>query len=157
MRESFWTRVLTPQTHKLPSWTQDFFRFLTPKVDFLTPQSQGRTAAKLTNWDPIWTRPDRVPTSKCTREYFWKRILTHQTHIWSSWTQGKNSIFDQKVDFLTPQSHRPYSSQINQLGPHLGPSRPVPDLKMHAGILLDGNTGTGEMVGDHGLLLCWPL
>ena len=42
-----------------------------------------------------------------------------------------------KVDFLTPLSYRPYSSQICQLGPHLDPSRPVPDVKMHAGMLLD--------------------
>ncbi len=36
-----------------------------------------------------------------------------------------------KVDFLTAQTHRPFSSQISQLGTHLGTSRPVPDLKMH--------------------------
>ena len=45
---------------------------------------------------------------------------------------------DREIGFhLTPQSHRPYNSQISQLGSHLGPSRTVPDLKMHAGMLLD--------------------
>ena len=49
-----------------------------------------------------------------------------------------------KTDFLTPLLCRPHTaviqamhSQICQLGPHLDASRAVPDLKMHAGMLLD--------------------
>ena len=52
---------------------------------------------------------------------------------------GKVDFRPPKSDFLTPLSYRPHSSQICQLGPHLDPSRPVPDFKMHAGMLLDAH------------------
>ncbi len=104
---------------------------------FDPPCHTGRTAVKFAKWDPIWTRPDRFPTSKCMRECFWTRILPPRPIYDLPGPRWEGRFSTPKPDFLPPLSYRPYSSQICQLGPHLDPSRPGPDLKMHAVILLE--------------------
>ena len=47
------------------------------------------------------------------------------------------SIFDPQNRLFDPSVIQAIHSQICQLGPHLDASRPVCDLKMHAGMLLD--------------------
>ena len=47
------------------------------------------------------------------------------------------SFFDPQSRLFDPSVIQTVYSQICHLGPHLDASRPVPDLKMHAGMLLD--------------------
>ena len=97
-KSAFWYILQRTNRHFDASYRGKFFLLFTfldlggkvdfwpPQIDFLTSQSHKPYTAKCANWDPIWMRPDRFPTSKCMRECFWTRILTPQTHIWPSWT-----------------------------------------------------------------------
>ena len=76
-RKHLLARIMTPQTHIRPTWTQKFSSFFFRKKCIFGPSYPIQAEQPKSAHGPLqWGGAGRFPTLKCVRKRFWVRIMT---------------------------------------------------------------------------------